>query len=78
MDFVSEIAKNGVLGLLLAYFIWDNRQLRKENKELYEKSIQDAKDNIKSVIDPMNSWTDALNEQKAAFTSMIFGKGRKK
>ena len=68
MDFLGPLASNGLLGLLLAYTLWDNRQLRKENQELNEKRVGDAQETIKGVIEPLGAFKTAFDEQKTMFS----------
>lgn len=77
MDFLGPLASNGLLGLLLAYTLWDNRELRKENKSLQDQRVTDAQSAIKGVVEPLDKITDALNEQKTMFQTLFSALGRK-
>lgn len=53
--FVSTIASQGLLGLLLAFSLFANWYFIKKIQEINDKRVQDAQDLSNKLLDPVNA-----------------------
>lgn len=68
MDGVSELLKQGGLGLTAAIFLWLYLNERNENRKLYQKLLdaadartKDANDNLEKVVKPMSAFSQTVS-----------------
>lgn len=68
MDGVTELLKQGGLGLFASLFLWLYLNERTENRKLYQKLLdasdlrtKDANDNLDKVIKPMSSFSQTVS-----------------
>lgn len=69
MEYLGQLASQGVLGIIVIVLYLENRDLKKSVNELQERRVADAQATIKGVIDPLERITDALDEQKTMFNT---------
>ncbi len=86
MEYLGQLATQGVLGVVVVVegfvikFLYDKKEEKERIiSELQDRRVNDAQATIKGVIDPLDAIKEALDEQKAMFTTafQMFGRGRK-
>lgn len=78
MEILTQLASQGVLGVIVVVLWNNNREKDKIISDLQEKRVGDAQSTIKGVIDPLGAIKVALDEQKTMFSTLLsmLGKGR--